>query len=340
MIQSAEDADLLARATSGDETAFETLVGPQERAIFRHCYRMLGSGADAEDATQDTLVRAWRSLDGYAGSGAFAGWLFRIATNVCLDALRSRKARVDPISLGPPSPAGTMPSAPDVELTWVEPVSDQALGIAEDPQDLVQRHEDVSLAFVAALQRLAPRQRAALLLHDVIGLDHDEVGKFLGTSSSAVNSLLSRARETTKSSQQADTLPVTDPDVAEFLGRYVGAWRSADINAFVELVGEDVHLSMPPMSTWYEGRDSVAAFVEAAIFAPARPYGVSIVPGMCNGQPSFAVYQPDANGTLAIGGLQVLLLNRLANNYEIIDIVSHRDPALALKCGYPATLSE
>jgi RNA polymerase sigma-70 factor (ECF subfamily) len=154
-----------------------------------------------------------------------------------------------------------------------------------------------------------------------------------------VNSLLSRARETTKNSQQESTLPVTDPDVAEFLGRYVGAWRSADINAFVELVGEDVRLSMPPMSTWYRGRDSVAGFVEAAIFAPSRPYGVSIVAGTCNGQPAFAVYQPDESGALVVGGLQVLQLTRVAGDIAISDIVSYRDAALALQCSYPAILT-
>ena len=168
----ADPGDLLARAVAGDDAAFAGLVRAYERPVFRHCYRMLGSGPDAEDAVQDTLERAWRRLPTYDGSGPLGAWLHRIATNVCLDTLRSSRARRSPAGYGPPVASGAMPGPPDMEVTWVEPVSDTDLGGAADPQETVVRREQVSLAFVAALQRLAPRQRAALLLHDVLGFSH------------------------------------------------------------------------------------------------------------------------------------------------------------------------
>src|SRR5262245_48456215 len=160
------DPGLLAGAVAGDDEAFAALVGPHQRAVFRHCYRTLGSGPDAEDATQDTLERAWRRLATYHGSGPVGAWLQRIATNICLDGLRARRTRIGPADYGLPLAAGARPGPPALELAWVEPVSDADLG--GDPQDELVRREEVSLAFVAALQRLAPRQRAALLLHDVL----------------------------------------------------------------------------------------------------------------------------------------------------------------------------
>ena len=192
------DIALLARAAAGDDAAFAELVEPLRGPVFRHCYRMLGSGADAEDATQDTLERAWRKLATYDGSGPFGGWLQRIATNVCLDGLRARRTRIGPVGYGPPAAPGAMPGPPDPELAWVEPVSDSDLRVSQDPQDEVVRREEISLAFVAALQLLAPRQRAALLLHDVLGFTHAEVAEVLEVSTTAVNSLLSRARESVR----------------------------------------------------------------------------------------------------------------------------------------------
>src|SRR5258708_5887746 len=187
-----------ARAVAGGDAAAAAPVGPHQRAVCRHCYRMLGSGADAEDATQDTLERAWRKLATYDGSGPFGAWLQRIATNVCLDGLRARRNRIGPADYGPPLAPGAMPGSPDPELTWVEPVSDSDLHGTGDPQDVVVRREEISLAFVAALQRLAPRQRAALLLHDVLAFTHAEVGEVLAVGTTAVDTALSRARESVR----------------------------------------------------------------------------------------------------------------------------------------------
>lgn len=337
MTEAAEPSELLGRAAAGDEGAFTALVRPQQRSVFRHCYRMLGSGTDAEDAVQDTLERAWRRIGTYEGSGTFAAWLHRIATNICLDMLRARKARSDPAGYGLPARPDTPLAPPDPELVWVEPVSDADLTGAPNPQDEVVRREEVSLAFVAALQRLAPRQRAALLLHDVLGFSHAEVSEVLAISTSAVNSLLSRARERVRAASGAQP-PISDPRVRQLLDRYVRAWQLADIDAFVELVAEDVRFSMPPLAAWFDGRTAVAGFIEAAIFAAARPQGVHLRAGSCNGQPAFASYEPDEHGRLAASGLQILQLGEVNGRVLITALVSYRDPGLAVRCGLPAVI--
>jgi RNA polymerase sigma-70 factor, ECF subfamily len=335
----ADSADkvLLARAVTGDDTAFAELVQPYQRPVFRHCYRMLGSGADAEDAVQDALERAWRKLATYDGSGPFGAWLQRIATNVCLDGLRARRTRIGPVGYGPPTAPGTMPGAPDPELAWVEPVGDADLRI-QDPEHEVVRREEVSLAFVAALQLLAPRQRAALLLHDVLGFTHAEVAEVLEASTTAVNSLLSRARDTVRASAGLPQPDVTDPRVQRLLERYLRAWQLADIDAFVQLVTEDVRFIMPPLTAWFDGREAVAAFIDSAIFAAARPHGVHLKAGSCNGQPAFATYEPDGEGRLVVSGLQVLQLGEVRGQPLITTLVSYRDPGLTIRCGLPSTL--
>jgi RNA polymerase sigma-70 factor (ECF subfamily) len=335
MVDPAETA-LQARAVAGDGAAFAALAGPHRPAVFRHCYRMLGSGADAEDATQETLERAWRRLATYDGSGPFAAWLQRIATNICLDGLRERRVRIGPAGYGPPAAGAAAIAPPDPELTWVEPVRDGDLYGTADPQDEVVRNEEIGLAFVAALQRLAPRQRAALLLHDVLAFSHEEVAEVLGTSTNAVNSLLSRARETVRAHAGAPQPSITDPRVQDLLQRYLRAWRLADIEGLVLLVSEDISFSMPPLTAWFAGREAVAAFIEDAIFAPSRPYGVHLEAGTCNGQPAFATYEPDSEGRLRVSGLQVLQLADVNGQTLITQVVSYRDPDLAIRCGMPA----
>ncbi len=307
---------------------------------------MLGSGPDAEDAVQDTLERAWRKLATYDGSGSFGGWLHRIATNVCLDTLRTRRPRLVPAGSGPAAAPGSMPALPDLEAAWVEPVSDAELSGAGDPQATLLRREEVSLAFVAALQRLAPRQRGVLLLHDVIGFSHAETAEVLAISASAVNSLLSRARETVQASLGAPVPDLTDPRVAQFRERYVRAWQLADIEAFVQLVTEDVQFSMPPLSTWFDGREATAQFVEDAIFAAVRPHGVTLQAGSCNGQPAFGTYEPDQAAEpgeatrLVVTGLQLVQLSDVGGELLISALVSYRDPAVAVRCGLPAVIDQ
>ena len=221
---------------------------------------------------------------------------------------------------------------------FVEPVSDLELAGLADPQQQVVRREEISLAFVAALQRLAPRQRAALLLHDVLGFAHAEVAQVLQVSPGAVNSLLSRARQTVRSKPWAPPADPASPAVRELLDRYLRAWQLADITGFVQVVADDVRLSMPPLLTWFDGRDAVAAFVEAEIFARARPHGVPMRAGWCNGQPAFATYEPDGQGRLTASGLQILELDGRGGRPRVTAIVSFRDPALVARCGLPASL--
>jgi RNA polymerase sigma-70 factor (ECF subfamily) len=332
-----EDPDrrVLEAALGGDGGSFDLLVAGERPAIFRHCYRMLGSGAEAEDATQDTLERAWRRRSSFEGSGPFAAWLRRIATNVCLDALRTRRARLDPTGEGASVSPADFNGTVDPDAVWVEPVSDSALG---DPHDEVVRREEISLAFVAALQRLPPRQRAALLLVDVLGFSHAETAEVLELSPTAVNSLLSRAREIVRKRPTIPRANPSDPRLRDLLDRYVRAWQTADIKAFVALITDDVRLSMPPMSEWFEGRAAVAAFVDDAIFALARPFGIALQGGWCNGQPAFAPYAPDANGQLVVSGLQVLEIDDSDDRLSISSIVSFRDPQLAIRCGFPEAL--
>jgi RNA polymerase sigma-70 factor, ECF subfamily len=325
------DIALLARAAAGDDAAFAELVEPRQGSVFRHCYRMLGSGTDAEDATQDTLERAWRKLATYDGSGPFGAWLQRIATNVCLDSLRARRVRIGPVGYGPPTAPGAILGPPDPELAWVEPVSDSDLRVSQDPQDEVVRREEISLAFVAALQLLAPRQRAALLLHDVLGFTHAEV---LRVSTTAVNSLLSRARESVRARAGLPQPDITEPRVQQLLERYVQAWQLADIDGFVRLVAEDVRFIMPPLTAWFDGREAVAAFVGNGIFAPAGPHAMHLRAGTCNGQPAFAVYEPDGEDHLVVSGLQILQLGEVRGQLLITTLVSYRDPALAIRCGF------
>jgi RNA polymerase sigma-70 factor (TIGR02960 family) len=338
MATSADPGDLLARAVAGNDAAFETLVRPHERPIFRHCYRMLGSGPDAEDAVQDTLERAWRRLATYDRSGPFGAWLHRIATNVCLDALRSRRARLSPAGHGPPTVVGAAFGPPDLEATWVEPVSDVDLNGTADPQAALVRREEISLAFVAALQRLAPRQRAALLLHDVLGFSQPETAQVLAVSTSAVNSLLGRARQAVQASSRVAAPDLASPRVRSLLESYVRAWQLADIDAFVQLIAEDIRFSMPPMSAWFDGRDAVAQFVGEAIFAPARPHGVTLRAGACNGQPAFGSYEPDGTGRLILTGLQIVQLAEVNGEPLVSALVSYRDPSLAVRCGLAAVI--
>jgi RNA polymerase sigma-70 factor (ECF subfamily) len=228
---------------------------------------------------------------------------------------------------------------PDPELAWVEPVSDAELNGAGDPQQAVLRREEISLAFVAALQRLPARQRAALLLRDVLGFSHAETAEVLAVSTSAVNSLLSRARETVQARAGAPVPEITDPRVRELLQRYERTWQLADIEGFVQLIAEDVRFSMPPLTAWFDGREAVARFVEDAIFAAVRPHGVTLRAGWCNGQPAFATYEPDGAGQLVVTGLQLLQLGDIDDRLLITTLVSYRDPAVAVRCGLPAVIS-
>src|SRR5262249_1545647 len=214
----------------------------------------------------------------YEGSGPFAPWRHRIATNICLDMLRARKARGDPAGYGPPARPGAALAPPEPELAWVEPVSDNDLTGPANPQDEVIRREEISLAFVAALQRLAPRQRAALLLHDVLGFSHAEVGASLAIRPSPGNRLLSRPREPgrARGAGGGRGRGMRRPGGQQLLDGSARPGQLADIDGFVELIAEDIRFPIPPLPAWFDGRGAAATFIKTAIFAPARPHGVQL----------------------------------------------------------------
>ena len=262
------EVTLLESARGGDEDAFRRLVEPYRRELHAHCYRMLGSAHDADDALQDTLLRAWRGLGRFEGRSSLRSWLYRIATNACLDLIARRPKRVIPIDHGPADDGGGDLGEPVTETIWVEPYADQALeeGLAA-PEARYELRESVELAFIAALQNLPGTQRAALiLLGDVLGFSARETAEALETTVASVNGALQRGRKAASErlpsqSQQATLRALGDDGVREIVGRYIDAWERADVDAILALLAEDATFSMPPLSTWYRGHAAIRTFL-------------------------------------------------------------------------------
>jgi RNA polymerase sigma-70 factor (ECF subfamily) len=266
------------------------------RELTAYCYRMLGSPFEAEDAVQDTLLRAWRSLDRFEGRSALRSWLYRIATNVCMDMLNGRARRERPMDLGPSrSPDGplgdTLP-----EVTWLEPVPDGLVLPEGDPADVAMSRETIRLAFMAALQHLPPRQRAVLILCEVLRWKAAEVAELLETSVASVNSALQRARATLEASDvtASDPAPSLEAPDRELLARYVEAFERYDMDALTSLIHEDATQSMPPYELWLSGRDDILRFW---VGPGAGCRGSRVIPTLAaNGSPAFAQYKPSETG--------------------------------------------
>ncbi|MFC4002524.1 sigma-70 family RNA polymerase sigma factor [Prauserella oleivorans] len=296
----------MARAQVDDEFLRE--ADPYRRELLAHCYRMLGSAHDAEDLVQETYLRAWRAYDRFEGRSSLRTWLHRIATTACLTALESRRRRPMPTGLG----AGSADPADDLaeraDVPWLEPLPDRLAGTsAADPAAIVTERESVRLALVAALQHLPPRQRAVLILRDVLKWRAKEVAETVGLSTAAVNSILQRAR-----AQLAQAAPVPD-EVAEpdeetqrrLLDRYVTAFENKDVDALVGLFTRDIVWEMPPYASWYRGRTDVGRHLEHR--CPARAGGVLMLPVGANGQPAYAMYlRDDDTGEFRAFTVQVL----------------------------------
>jgi RNA polymerase sigma-70 factor (TIGR02960 family) len=305
-------ADLMSRAQAGDGEAFRALTEPHRGELQVHCYRMLGSFQDAEDALQDTLLAAWRGLGGFEGRASIRTWLYRIATTRCLDARRSASRRPakewDVPNVEPPEPTRLG------GVVWLEPFPDAFLEGAIDvplgPETRYEQAESISLAFVTALQALPPRQVAVLILRDVLGFRASEVADMLDSTVESVNSALKRARAGLRRSRSADAdrepAPTLDsPSEQALVAKFVRAYESGDLDALVALLTDDVFISMPPMPLEYQGRD-VAARLFASIFGSGRR--VDLVPARANGQPAFGAYLRAPTGIRHGTGLFVLTL--------------------------------
>jgi RNA polymerase sigma-70 factor (ECF subfamily) len=276
--------------------AAEQQLEQHRKELTAYCYRMLGSPFEAEDAVQETLVRAWRSLDRFEGRAALRSWLYRIATNVCLDMLTGRERRARPMDLGPArepveSNLNALP-----EVTWIEPIPDSSLAPEGDPAEVAVAHETIRLAFVAALQHLPPRQRAVLILCEVLRWKATEVAELLETSVASVNSALQRARATLEATDvAADPAPELDESERELLGRYVQAFEAYDIDALTSLIHEDATQSMPPYDLWLSGRDDI---FEWWLGPGIGCRGSRVVPTVAaNGSPAFGQYKPSESGS-------------------------------------------
>ncbi|OKK06925.1 RNA polymerase subunit sigma-70 [Streptomyces sp. CB03234] len=271
-----------------------------------YCYRMLGSAFEAEDAVQDTMVRAWRSFEKFEGRSSVRSWLYRIATNVCLDALNAGNRRARPMDLTAPTPVAQAQLNSRPEVTWLEPVPDgRVMPSVADPAETAVARETVRLAFVAALQHLPPKQRAVLILREVLAWKASEVAELLGTSVASVNSALQRARATLAESEPArtDTADPLDEEQRKLLDRYVAAFEGYDMAALTALLHEDATLSMPPYDLWLRGHDDITGWM-LGVGEVCR--GSRLVPVVANGTPAFAHYHPDPEGGFSPWALMVI----------------------------------
>jgi RNA polymerase sigma-70 factor (ECF subfamily) len=286
------------------------------------CYRMLGSAFDADDAVQETLVRAWRGLDRFEGRASLRTWLHRIAANVCLDMLEHRARRARPMEIGPAtSPEGPVPDPLD-EATWILPIpDDRVLGASLDPQEILATRESIRLAFVAALQRLPPRQRAVLLLRELLAWEAAEIAELLDTSVASVNSALQRARATLGADEvKCDTYAPLDEKQRALLGRYVEAFERFDVDALVSLLHEDATMSMPPYPLWLRGRETIRAWL-SGLGSGCR--GSRLVPLIANGAPAFAQYRstgPWAIQVLEIAGGEIVAINSFMDTPKLFPL--------------------
>jgi len=295
----ASEDELLRAAQGGDEGAFQQLVETYRGELHAHCYRMLGSVQDAEDALQETMLRAWRGLSKFEGRSSLRSWLYTIATNTSLNAIERRPKRVLPVDYGPETDPHDGPGKPLVEQVWIEPYPDETLAIEDGvagPEARYEQREAVELAFIAALQTLPANQRAALILREVLGYSAKEVAESLDTTTASINSALQRARKTIDDrlpdqSQQETLRQLGEDGIREAVENYVEAWDRGDVDEVVSLLAEDASFSMPPMSTWYRGREGIATWMRRSPLSGDFQWRALVT--QANGQPALAYYTWD-----------------------------------------------
>jgi RNA polymerase sigma-70 factor (ECF subfamily) len=342
---------VVAAARAGDEAAFARLVERHRRELTVHCYRMVGSVEEAEDLVQETFLRAWRHIGGFEGRSTLRAWLYRIATNACLDALDGRARRVLPQDVEPGTTdpgTGMADMVARFDLPWLQPLPDRlwepAADRDEEPDAVAVRRETIELAFIAALQHLAPRRRAVLVLRDVLGWPARQTAEHLGMSEASVTSALHRARSTLRErlpERRADWAPTTGPTAEEraVVGRYMAAVERADLAAVADLLAEDVRATMPPWALWLAGRPAVMAALTES-WDPRSPGHVGrfrMRPIRANGQPAGATWVrapgDDTYRAFALGVLRI-------DDGRITEMVAFHDPELFPRFGLPATLPD
>jgi RNA polymerase sigma-70 factor (ECF subfamily) len=331
----------LRAAQRGDEGAFERLIAPYRGELQAHAYRMLGSLHDAEDALQEALLRAWRGIGRFEGRSSLRSWLYTIATNAALRLIERRPKRVLPIEFGPSAdPHGTR-DEPLIESVWIEPFPDERLPAEEtsaSPEARYEQREGVELAFTAALQHLPPRQRAALILADVLGFSPGEVATALDATPASIYSVLQRARKATDERladrSQLETLDsLGDDRVREIVDSFMQAWEAADIERIRSLLTEDCVLEMPPWPEWFDGRDAIAEFLPRGPLRAGMRW--RLVPTQANGQPALAAYWLDREGALRAESIIVLTLTA---DGEINEITPFRSPDIFPSFGLPLAM--
>ena len=297
-------SDALREGLAAGSSELEARLEEHRGELTAYAYRMLGSPFEAEDAVQDSLLRAWRSFERFEGRSALRSWLYRITTNVCLDMLNGRERRARPMDLGPAQSADTPLPAPLPEVTWIEPVPDERLTAGADPAEVAELRESIRLAFIAALQHLPPQQRAVLILREVLRWKAAEVAELLETSEASVNSALQRARASISS---RDTETVTAEDLDEehqaLLARYVDAFERYDMDSLTSLLHEDATWNMPPFDLWLQTHEDI---VKWCLGPGIGCDGSKLVPTVANGAPAFGQYKPSPDGGLLPWSLQVL----------------------------------
>ena len=334
-------ATRLAAARAGDHSEFSRLAEPHRRELQVHCYRLLGSLHDAEDLVQETLLRAWRRLDTFEGRASFRAWLYKIATNACFDALDKRPRRALPPDMHPPADPANPFEPPRLDPIWLEPLPDDLIADSgENPEARYSARESVTLAFLAALQSLPPRQRAAVILCDVLDWRASEAADCLALTVSAVNSALHRARATLTRlyhGQGREVVRATyDSRTRDLLDRYMRAWEAADVDALVGLIKEDAVFAMPPMPTWFHGREAIRLVLLSVPFAGDARGRWRLISTRANGAMAVALYQRDqaGDGVYRGTGLQVLK----AEGGAIAESIYFMDPKLLPLFGLPTQL--
>ena len=328
--------EVVERGGADPDEAFRAFVDPHTDALHAHCYRMLGSVHDADDALQEALIRAWRAFDRFEGRSKPRTWLHRIATNTCLDLVAKRPKRVLPIDYGPPVDDDGGAVALEDSL-WVEPYPGSGLHGSE-PEARYEEREAIELAFVAALQHLPPRQRGALILRDVLGFSAREVGEALDTTTASVNSALQRARKTIADrlpdeSQQATMRALGDARVQRIVDSFVAAFEAGEVSAIVELLAEEVTFQMPPYAEWSRGRDAVAS---SWLMPEAPGARLRYVETVANGQPALGTYAlDDESGLFEAIALDVLALS----DRGVVAVYAFRDRRMFSRFSLPASLS-